>query len=220
LEPTTCGILAAMRLRSLLAVAQCALALGCASAGTHAPAPAGPPPEDAAAYFPLTAGWKWAYELQRGGDNLLATYAVLNQIGDTVIVETGEERIGYVVSPAGIARRDGLAVKDFLLKTPIRAGATWALEAGQAKVTEVGKTVTVPAGTYPNCATVEEVRHEPERVVRTVYAAGIGPISVEFQTYDPARQRFTMTVRAALRGVTRPGEDPLGGGAPPNPPPR
>jgi hypothetical protein len=199
-----------MRPRSLL-TALPTLALACASTGTPAPVPAGPPPEDAAAYFPLATGWKWAYEVQKGGENLLATYAVLNHVGDTAIVQAGEERVGYVVSPEGIARREGLAVRDFLLKSPIRAGATWRLEAGEAKVAAVGKTVTVPAGTYVNCATIEEVRHQPERVVRTVYAAGIGPITVELQSYDAAQQRFDVAVRAALRGVTRPGEDPFGG---------
>ena len=194
------------------AVAGLAL-LGCASSAARPDSPAGPPPEEAAAYFPLETGWKWAYELDKDGQSMLATYAVLEPVQGTVIVQAGEQRLGYVVTPQGIARRDGVQVGDLLLKTPIRAGLSWPVEGGDAKVVSVGETVTVPAGVYPNCATIEETRRDPLRVVRTVYAAGTGPISVEQQVADPATGKFKVVLRAKLLGVTRPGEDPLG--APP-----
>jgi hypothetical protein len=194
-----------------LAIALCAAA-GCAATGpASVPAgPAAPAPEDAAAYFPLTPGWKWAYTVEKGGDRMLATYAVLERLGDTAIVQAGEQRLGYAVLPAGIARREGLNVGDFLLRTPVRLGARWPLAGGEAKVSEFGRTVTVPGGTFPGCATVEESRTDPQRVVRTVYAAGVGPILLEVQVQDPASGQFRTDTRAALVGVTRPGEDPLG----------
>jgi len=96
-----------------------------------------PPPEQAAAYFPLATGWKWAYEIEKGGEKILATYAVVEQMGDTVIVQAGEERTGYAILPEGIARREGLSPGDFILKTPIRAGATWPLGSGTASVIAV-----------------------------------------------------------------------------------
>jgi len=194
-------------------------AVGCAATGPAArPAggPAPPPPEDATAYYPLVPGWKWAYQVEnekgrnQGGDSVLAVYAVLERIGDTAIVQAGEDRLSYAVLPAGIARREGMNVGDFLLKTPVRLGTTWRLASGEAKVVAVGRTETVPGGTFPACATVEESRSEPQRVVRTVYAAGVGPILVEMQVYDPATGQFHTGTRAALLGVTRPGEDPLG----------
>ena len=52
---------------------------------------------------------------------------VLQQVGDTVIVQAGEERNGYAILPEGIARRESLSPGDFILKTPMRAGATWPL---------------------------------------------------------------------------------------------
>jgi hypothetical protein len=194
----------------LLAVHALALADGCASSQRPAEAAAAtPPPEDARAYYPLTAGWKWAYELEKGGDRILATYAVKEAAGDTVILEAGEERLSYALRPDGVARKEGLTIGDFILKSPIKQGTTWAVAGGKATVTAVGRTVTVAAGTFPNCATIEEARTDPERVIRTTYAAGVGPVIVEYQVHDASAGRFEMAVRATLRGMTRPGEDPL-----------
>lgn len=195
-------------------------AVGCAATApaiTPGGGPAAPPPpEDATAYYPLVPGWKWAYQVEtekdraQAGNSVLAIYAVLERIGDTAIVQAGEGRLSYVVLPAGIARREGMNVGDFLLKTPVRPGTTWPLASGEAKVVAVGRTETVPGGTFPACATIEESRTEPQRVVRTVYAAGVGPILVEMQVYDPTTGQFRTGTRAVLLGVTRPGEDPLG----------
>lgn len=168
------------------------------------------PSEDAASYYPLVTGWKWAYQLEKGSETILATYAVTNGSADTAIVLAGDSHLSYALLPEGIARRDGLRVSDFVLKNPIRSGASWPLEGGEARVTEVGKTVTVPAGTFENCAVVEEHRNNPERIVRTAYGSGVGPLSVEVQVHDPASGKFEVQMRAALLGITRPGEDPLG----------
>ena len=187
------------------------LAAGLAACATMQKSPSRtPPPEPAAAYFPLAPGWKWAYEIEKGGEKILATYAVVEQMGDTVIVQAGEERSGYAILPEGIARREGLSPGDFILKTPIRAGATWPLGSGTASVFSVGGEVTVPAGTFVNCAVVEESRSNPERVLRTTYAAGVGPIALEYQVSNPETRKFDMVLRARLLGLTRPGEDPLG----------
>jgi hypothetical protein len=169
-----------------------------------------PPPEQAAAYFPLAPGWKWAYEIEKGGEKILATYAALQQVGDTVIIQAGEERNGYAILAEGIARRESLNPGDFILKTPIRAGATWPLAGGQATVVAVGQDVTVPAGTYADCAVIEEARTNPDRVLRTTYAAGVGPIALEYQVSNPETRKFDVVLRAHLLGFTRPGEDPLG----------
>jgi hypothetical protein len=202
-----------MRRTALLACSLCGLA--CATAqGTRARTP---PPEQATDYFPLTPGWKWAYEIEKGGQKILATYAVLQQFGDSVIIQSGEERNGYTVLPQGIARRESLNPGDFILKTPIRAGATWPLAGGQASVISVGKDVTVPAGTYPNCAVVEETRSSPDRILRTTYAAGVGPVVLEYQVTNPETRKLEVVLSARLLGVTRPGEDGLGNEAPAKP---
>jgi hypothetical protein len=45
--------------------------------------------------------------------------------------------------------------------------------------------------------------------VRTIYAPGTGPISIEFLVLDLGSGRMEPALRAALRGVTAPGTDPL-----------
>jgi hypothetical protein len=173
------------------------------------PASLGPPPDTAAAYYPLDAGWKWAYRIDKGGDNILATYAVTDRGGDTAIIQAGEERLMYAILPEGIARRNGLNLGDFLLKTPIKKGASWDVEGGRAVVVDVGHSLTVPAGTFPQCATVEETRNNPARVVRTSYAPGVGPVSIEYQVHNPLTGQFEVALKASLQGMTRPGQDPL-----------
>jgi hypothetical protein len=185
-------------------------AFGCASTQSGLP-PAPPPPENAADYYPLIPGWKWAYEVeQEKTGSILATYAVLERVVDTVFVQFGDERLAYTLLPEGIAQRSGLDPGDYVLKSPIRAGASWPVNGGEARVVSVGKTMTVPGGTFRNCATIEVTRNGPPRVSRTIYAAGVGPISIEYQVQDPVLGRFNTELRAVLRGVTRPGEDPLG----------
>src|SRR5213592_2747442 len=63
-----------------------ALALGCASAPSSSPSgPAARRPESAADYYPLEPGWKWAYDLERNGEHMLAVYQVLERLPDGAI---------------------------------------------------------------------------------------------------------------------------------------
>jgi hypothetical protein len=195
-----------MRRAALLACSLCGLA--CATAQRTSART--PPPEQATDYFPLAPGWKWAYEIEKGGQKILATYAVLQQFGNSVIVQSGEDRNGYTILPQGIARRESLNPGDFILKTPIRTGATWPLAGGQASVISVGLDVTVPAGSFPNCAVVEETRSSPDRILRTTFAAGVGPVVLEYQVTNPETRKLEVVLSARLLGATRPGEDGLG----------
>src|SRR5215471_13709701 len=95
---------------SVVLLAALALAAGCASAGAGG-ATAGPRKNlTAADYYPLAPGWKWAYDLEKDGQKILAVYAVLERIGDTAIVQAGEDRLAYAITPEGIAQRDGAQV--------------------------------------------------------------------------------------------------------------
>ena len=161
----------------------------------------------AADYFPLDAGWKWAYELDRGGQHMLAVYTVLERLPDGAIVQAGDERISYAVTPQGIAMKDGPVVGDFMLKNPVVLGATWNVAAGTAKVVSVDKTVSGPSGDYKNCVVVEMLRREPNRMSRTTFAPGVGPVEIEVQV--ESQGKFVTTTHATLRGATKPGQDPL-----------
>jgi hypothetical protein len=170
-------------------------------------------PEDARQYYPLEAGWRWAYDVEKAGDHILAIYAVVERQGDTAVLQAGEEKIVYAVLPEGIARRapdKESPDPDFLLKSPLRAGARWPIDGGgTAVVAKAGHTVTVPAGTYANCVVVEESRVEPARLVRTTYAPGVGPVAIEYLVHDTGTGKYETALRASLRGATPPGADPL-----------
>jgi hypothetical protein len=190
---------------AVLALSAAAVA-GCASS----PPPATPAPlkaTSAADYFPLEPGWKWAYELEREGQHMLAVYSVLERVPEGAIVQAGDQRITYGVNRDGIAIIDVTTGRDFVLKNPIVRGATWNVFAGMATVTAVDKKVSVPSGEYANCVVVETLRHEPTRVSRTTFAPGVGPVSIEVQV--ETQGKFVTTLRAELRGATKPGQDPL-----------
>ena len=178
----------------------------CASAPSS---PAAGPARSTAAtdYFPLDAGWKWAYELERDGQHLLAVYAVLERMPDGAIVQAGDQRISYAVTPQGIAMKEAGTAGDFVLKNPVVAGATWNVMAGTAKIVATDKTVSGPGGDYKNCVVVEILRHEPNRLSRTTFAPGMGPVDIEVQVESEGR--FVTTTHATLRGATKPGQDPL-----------
>ena len=190
--------------RALLALGAFA-AVGCASAP---PATSQTPPRatNAADYFPLDPGWKWAYDLEREGQHMLAVYAVLERVPEGAIVQAGDERISYAVNREGIALIDSSG-RDFVLKNPVVRGASWPVFAGTATITAVDKKVSVPSGDYANCVVVETLRKDPNRLSRTTFAPGIGPVAIEVQA--ETQGRFVTTLRAELRGATRPGEDPL-----------
>ena len=72
----------------------------------------------AADFYPLAPGWKWAYDVEKDGINILATYAVVERTGDTAVVQTGDEKLTYAVTPDGIVQKDGGMIGDYIIKTP------------------------------------------------------------------------------------------------------
>ena len=80
-------------------------AAACAGKSPSTSGTRAPPPEDAREFYPLETGWKWAYEIDKGGEQILAVYAVVGRQGATATLQAGEERIVYTVLPEGIARR-------------------------------------------------------------------------------------------------------------------
>ena len=76
----------------------------------------------AADFYPLAPGWKSAYDVEKDGINILATYAVVERTGDTAVVQTGDEKLTYAVTPDGIVQKDGGMVGDYIIKNPVKAG--------------------------------------------------------------------------------------------------
>ena len=184
------------------------LVAGCGTSGGGPVAPATPRASLAAAdLYPLDLGWKWAYDLEKDGQTMLAMYAVLDRSPDTAVVQAGEDRLTYAISAEGIAQKDGRVVGDFVVKNPIRAGAEWPVAGGRARIAAVGQTVTVTAGRFDDCVMVETTRADPARSVRTTFAPGIGPVMIELRI--AVGGELTTVTKATLRALTRPGQDPL-----------
>jgi hypothetical protein len=166
-------------------------------------------PQDlhAADFYPLDAGWRWAYDIEKDGQKMLAMYTALERTADTATVQAGDDRLSYAITPEGIAQRDGTMRGDFVIKNPVAAGTTWEVLGGKAKIVSIGQEVSTDAGKFPNCAIVEVTRTSPTRVARTTFAPGVGPIVIELQVQSGGS--FVTVTRATLRALTRPGEDPL-----------
>jgi hypothetical protein len=186
-------------------LALAALAAGCAS-GAGGTSAAHPSRSWAAAdYFPLQVGWKWAYDLEKDGEKILAVYAVVERAADSAVVQAGDERLVYAITPEGIAQKDGPGLGDFLLKNPVAVGNQWPVSSGTAKVVSTTQEVSVEAGRFADCVVVEATRSDPVRVARTTFAPEVGWVMLEVQIQDGTR--FVTTTRATLRSVTKPGDD-------------
>jgi hypothetical protein len=202
----------AMRVRtpptSLTLLLLGSLALPCCATSTSSTGASSSPSEVALDYYPLLAGWGWAYEIEREGTKVLALYSVIERSADLAIVKNVDDRIEYALRPDGIVRRDGMLSENYVLKNPVRVGTTWSVAGGDAKVVAVGQTVTLPSGTYRDCVVVEETRHDPDRVTRTTYSRGAGPIEIEMRVFNATKMAFEVTAQARILSVTRPEETP------------
>ena len=195
-------------MRSFVAgVALASLASGCATSGG---VPAGIMPRanlTAADYYPLASGWKWAYDVEKDGTNILATYVVIEHSGDTAMVQAGDERLAYAVTPDGVAQKEGDRVGDYVIRNPVKLGAEWPVDGGRARIASVTSDFKLDSGEhYLGCAVVEVTRTDPVRVTRTMFAPDLGPVTLEMQVQDG--QKFVTVTRARLRAVTRPTDTP------------
>jgi hypothetical protein len=161
----------------------------------------------AADYYPLADGWKWAFDVEQDGMNILATYVVLERKEAVAVVQAGDERLTYVVTPDGVAQFEGNAIGDYVIRNPIKPGAEWAVAGGRARIAAANEEVNIDSvGRYAGCVVVEVTRTDPARVTRTVFAPDLGPVALEMQVQEGTK--FVTKARAKLRAVTKPG-DPL-----------
>jgi len=164
------------------------------------------PGATAAEYYPLTDGWKWAYDVEQDGTSILATYAVVEVKEKMSVVQAGDDRLTYVMAPDGIAQFEGTGIGDYIIKDPIKPGAEWAVAGGRARIASVNEEANIEsAGRYAGCVVVEVTRADPARVTRTMFAPGLGPVAIEMQVQEGPK--FVTKVKARLRAVTRPGDE-------------
>ena len=165
----------------------------------------------AADYYPLAAGWKWAYDLEKDGQKILGIYSVVERTSEGATIAAGTERLTYAIKPEGLAQMDANGVGDFVLKNPLVKDATWPVSGGTARVVSTTEEVTVDAGHFYDCAVVEVARTDPPRIARTIFAPDVGPIVIEVQVEQNGR--YVVATRARLRSSTKPGDDPFAAGA-------
>jgi hypothetical protein len=177
----------------------------CAASG-GAPAAVGPRAGASATdYYPLADGWKWAFDVEQDGMNILATYVVLERREGIAVVQAGDEKLTYVVTPDGVAQFEGNAIGDYVIRNPIKQGAEWAVAGGRARIASANEEINIDSvGHYAGCVVVEVTRTDPARVTRTVFAPDLGPVALEMQVQEGTK--FVTKARARLRAVTKPGD--------------
>ena len=158
--------------------------------------------------YPMEEGHVWAWQVEDGeGLRALAQSRVVVRDGTRAVVEqNGGQRIVYQVRPEGIFRQD-LGV--WLLKAPLRAGASWPGASGRtARITATDAAVEVPAGRFEGCLRVEEEGGQDGRRIVTVYCPDVGPVLVETSIGLPAAGRQVRVTARLLGHAVDAGEAP------------
>ncbi len=173
------------------------LLAGCGGAAAERASDAGPVTPER--FYPMAEGHVWAWQVEDGeGLRALAQSRVAARDGMRAVVEqNGGQRLVYQVRPDGIFRPD-LGV--WLLKAPLRAGASWPSASGRtARIVATDAAVEVPAGRFEGCLRVEEAGGRDGRRIVTVYCPDVGPVLVETSIGLPAAGR-QVRVTARLLG--------------------
>jgi hypothetical protein len=157
-----------------LATALLSIAVACSSP---------PPPEAAkkpvaaegvARYLPLEDDTVFAYDtvMEPGGERGLLVLEVRRRRPELaeLVVAGRAQRLN--VSSAAVELVTGGA----LLRAPLTLGASWRGDFGRVRVTNLSRSVTVPAGAFSDCLeTVEEMTSsEGTKRTSTVYCPGVG----------------------------------------------
>jgi len=146
-------------------------------------------------YLPLEDGTVFSYETSTdyGERGLLMLEVRRPRPDHAELVVAGRAR-RLTVNAHDIAHVTG----GFLLKEPLTAGATYKGDFGKVTITNVARSVTVPAGTYAGCLeTVEEaVTTEGEKRTTTVFCPDVG---ITLRETEAEQEGLRATERIALK---------------------
>ena len=121
------------------------------------------------------------------------------------MVQAGDERLTYVVTPDGVAQFDGNAIGDYVIKNPIKPGAEWPVTGGRARIASANEELNVDSvGRYAGCVVVEVTRAESGAHHAHGVRSRPGPGRLEMQVQEGPK--FVTKVKARLRAVTKPGD--------------
>lgn len=146
-------------------------------------------------YFPLAVGNRWIYESSEGTETApaLESWEVIDQRGHTFAIRIAQPFVTeeitelFVSTPDGVGQVSGESTEQeplrpapqFFLKAPLQVGASWKNRDGRYAITMVGESVTVPAGTFPDCLEVTRWSASGTATVITLYAPGVGMVQRE-----------------------------------------
>jgi hypothetical protein len=131
-------------------------------------------PDGVARYLPLEDDTVFAYDtvMEPGGERGLLVLEVRRRRPELaeLVVAGRAQRLN--VSAAAVELVTGGA----LLRAPLTVGASWRGDFGRVRVTNLSRSVTVPAGAFSDCLeTVEEMTStEGTKQTSTVYCPGVG----------------------------------------------
>jgi hypothetical protein len=164
-------------LRGRHAVAAALVVSFVAACGSPPPPEKKPEPvtaEGVARYLPLEDETVFSYEtrMEPGGERGLLVLEVRRRRPELaeLVVAGRSQRLN--VTATSIELVTGGA----LLRAPLSMGATWRGDFGRVRVTDVSRSVTVPAGAFSGCVeTVEEMTSaEGTKRTSTVFCPGVG----------------------------------------------
>ena len=143
-------------------------------------------------YFPLAVGNRWVFESSEGSaeEPALESWETIRREGTAFIVRIKQPFITiegieeqFVVEADGVKHQvwaSRHSESQLILKFPLPAsGSRWQSGDGIYAVTATGETVTVPAGTFPNCVEVTRWNKATKVIVISTYAPGVGLIRRE-----------------------------------------
>ncbi|CAM4086689.1 hypothetical protein G4177_13740 [Corallococcus sp. ZKHCc1 1396] len=146
-----------------------------------------PAPESIAEYYPLAVGNQWTYRLDKRDDK-------------PVTVEIVKEQDGYFLdNQGGQLMVDAFGLRDpkrYLLRGPLEAGRGWnnvvsVSSTERYQLVQVGFACQVPAGSFPNCVSVEgrnRVDAKTTLVNTMTFAAGVGLVRVDVATEQEGKR--------------------------------
>ncbi len=163
-------------LLALLAVACGGTAPAASPSGTAAPNP-----DEVSRYLPLDDDTVLAFEtrIESTGEKGVLMLQVRRPVGNIVELGVGGRVQRLEVLPHAIRNLDG----GFLLKAPLRAGATWQGMSGTVRITSVDKSVDVPAGHFDHCLeTIEEKAAQGgSKRITTDYCPDVGIVVLDVE---------------------------------------
>ncbi|MFB1479028.1 hypothetical protein [Corallococcus sp. RDP092CA] len=176
---------------------------GCAK---RVEADARPSPEAIAQYYPLAVGNAWTYRIDGRDDK-------------PVTVEIVKEQDGYFVdNQGGQLTVDAFGLRDpkrYLLRGPLEAGRGWnnvvsVSSTERYQLVQVGFACQVPAGSFPNCVSVEgrnKVDAQTTLVNTMTFAAGVGLVRVDV-AMEHGGKRVPQTELELISFKASPGAEP------------